>query len=124
MKIVSITPDYWKTDGTANQTGKTETQVNTGNETELNAAPKVENAEQEELLSREELDKKVEQMNQTAQIFNKRMHFRIHEDTGRVMVKILNSDTGEVLAEIPSEKLLDMVARMEEMVGTIIDTRI
>lgn len=124
MKIGNITPDYWKTDGTVSQTGKTETQGNSRNEMSLNTAEKTENAESEEQLSREELGQKVEQMNQTAQIFNKRMHFQIHEETGRVMVKILNSDTGETITEIPSEKLLDMVAKMEEMVGTIIDTRI
>jgi flagellar protein FlaG len=123
MKIVGITPDYRKADGTANQIGKTETQSNTENEIALNAAVKVENTEIEEPLGREELSKKVEQMNQTAVIFNKRMHFQIHEDTGRVMVKILNSDTGDVITEIPSEKLLDMAARMEEMVGLIFDKR-
>jgi flagellar protein FlaG len=124
MKIISITPDYRKADGTANQAGKTETQGNTEkNETTLSGAIKVDNRENEESLNREELGKKVEQMNQTAAIFNKRMHFQIHEDTGRVMVKILNSDSGEVITEIPSEKLLDMVARMEEMVGLIFDKR-
>jgi flagellar protein FlaG len=123
MKIVSIMPDYRKADGTANQTGKSETQDSTENETALSVATKVENSEKEESSNREELGKKVEQMNQTAAIFNKRMHFQIHEETGRVMVKILNSDTGDVITEIPSEKLLDMVARMEETVGLIFDKR-
>ena len=119
MKIVRLQSDYWNAEGAAAHNRKFELH---GNAQSLSIAPTT--LPNEEVLSKEELASKVEQMNKTALIFNKRMHFQIHEDTQRVMVKIMNSDTGEVISEIPSEKLLDMVARMEEMVGTIIDKRI
>jgi flagellar protein FlaG len=39
------------------------------------------------------------------------------------MVQIKNVDTGDVISEIPPKRVLDMVAKMEEMVGLIFDKR-
>ena len=40
------------------------------------------------------------------------------------MVQIINSETNEVVREIPPEKVLDMVARMWELAGIIVDRHI
>ncbi len=42
--------------------------------------------------------------------------FSIHEGTGEIVVKLEDVNTGEVIREIPPEKLLDLVAKMQEMV--------
>jgi len=41
--------------------------------------------------------------------------FSIHEGTGEIIVKLEDTNTGEVIREIPPEKLLDLVAKMQEM---------
>ena len=41
--------------------------------------------------------------------------FSIHEGTGEIVVKLEDINTGEVIREIPPEKLLDLVAKMREM---------
>ncbi len=51
------------------------------------------------------------------------LEFSIHKDTKQIMVKIIDSETEEVLKEIPSEKVLDMVANMMEKSGFFIDKR-
>lgn len=51
------------------------------------------------------------------------MEFSIHEKTKEIMVKVIDSDTKEVIREIPREKLLDMVAKMWEMAGILVDER-
>jgi len=40
-----------------------------------------------------------------------------------VRVKVLDSETNEVIREIPPEKILDMVAKMWELAGLIVDER-
>lgn len=70
------------------------------------------------------LGEKVEQLNKTAEIFDKRLHFKIHEETERIMVQVIETESGEVLTEVPPEKILDMVARLEEMIGLLIDERV
>ncbi|TYQ16859.1 UNVERIFIED_CONTAM: flagellar protein FlaG [Acetivibrio alkalicellulosi] len=51
------------------------------------------------------------------------LEFSIHEKTKEIMVKVINTSTNEVVREIPSEKILDMVAKMYEIVGIIVDER-
>lgn len=49
--------------------------------------------------------------------------FSVHEKTKQIMVKVLDRDTGEMIREIPPEKILDMVAKMWEMAGILVDER-
>lgn len=48
----------------------------------------------------------------------------IHNKTHDIMVKVLNKDTGEIIREIPPEKTLDLVAKMMELAGILIDEKI
>lgn len=40
------------------------------------------------------------------------------------IIKIVDTDTKEVIKEIPPKKLLDMVAKMCEMIGIMIDEKV
>ena len=48
----------------------------------------------------------------------------VHEDSGRVMAKIIRKDSGELIKEIPPEKLLDVAAKMKEIVGVLFDANV
>lgn len=54
---------------------------------------------------------------------NRRFEFSIHEKTNEIMVKVFNSETDELIREIPNEKILDMVANICEMAGILVDER-
>lgn len=49
--------------------------------------------------------------------------FQVHEKTGKIMSKLINTDTGEVVREIPPEKILDVIAGLWEIAGIIIDDK-
>ena len=49
--------------------------------------------------------------------------FGIHEKTHRVTVKIVDKKTKEVIKELPPEKTLDMIAKMWEYAGLIVDEK-
>ncbi|HOA97185.1 MAG TPA: flagellar protein FlaG [Acetivibrio saccincola] len=51
------------------------------------------------------------------------LEFSIHEGTKEILVKVINTETKEVIREIPSEKILDMVAKMWELAGILVDER-
>lgn len=52
-----------------------------------------------------------------------RFEFRIHDRTGRVMVKLVNNQTDEIIKELPPEKILDLVACIWDLVGILVDER-
>ncbi|UPK43469.1 flagellar protein FlaG [Paenibacillus pabuli] len=48
----------------------------------------------------------------------------VHKQTNSIMVKVLNKETGDLIREIPPEKTLNLVAKMMEIAGIIIDERV
>jgi FlaG protein. len=74
-------------------------------------------------VSRNFLEKAVEKANKTMALQNRYLEFRIHEKTNEIIVRVIDSDTKEVIREIPSEKILDMFASMLELAGLLVDER-
>lgn len=77
-----------------------------------------------EEVPREEVEKAAEKFNRLMNIIEKRWQVRVHEGTHRFMVKVIDQESGEVLKEIPPEKILDMVASFTKMAGILVDERI
>ncbi len=69
----------------------------------------------------EKVRKAVEALNK--KMGNSEAVFGFHEDTNRVTIKIVDKSTKEVIKELPPEKTLDMIARVWEMAGILIDER-
>ena len=51
------------------------------------------------------------------------LQFEAYDRTGDMIVRIIDTNTKEVIREIPSKKILDMVANMLEMAGLLVDER-
>ena len=74
-----------------------------------------------EQASNEQIRKAVEQMNKS--MGNSEAIFGVHEGTNRVTIKIVDKSTQEVIKELPPEKTLDMIARIWDMAGILVDER-
>lgn len=68
-----------------------------------------------------QIKKAVEDINKRAN--NSEAIFGVHEDTNRVTIKIVDKQTKEVIKEFPPEKTLDMIARVWEMAGLMVDEK-
>ncbi len=71
--------------------------------------------------SNEQIKKAVEQMNKS--MTHSAAVFGIHEGTNRVTIKIVDKDTREVIKELPPEKTLDMIAKVWELAGIMVDEK-
>lgn len=69
----------------------------------------------------EQIRKAVEQMNK--KMTHSEAVFGIHEETNRVTIKIVDKDTDEVIKEFPPEKTLDMIAKVWELAGLLVDEK-
>ena len=49
--------------------------------------------------------------------------FSIHQETKQIMIKLVDVNTHQVVKEIPSEKILDMVAKMCDLAGVFVDAK-
>lgn len=52
-----------------------------------------------------------------------RFEFNYHEETKRVSIKVIDKDTEEIIREIPPEETLEMIERMWELAGILVDER-
>ena len=68
-----------------------------------------------------QIRKAVEEVNKKA--VNSEAIFGIHEATNRVTIKIIDKDTKKVIKEIPPEKTLDMIAKVWELAGLMVDEK-
>ena len=75
----------------------------------------------EQQQSSESIKKMVDQLNK--KMNNSEAIFGIHEKTNRVTIKIVDKETKEVVKEFPPEKTLDMIAKVWEMAGILVDEK-
>lgn len=54
-------------------------------------------------------------------IHNVDLQFSVHEGSGQLLVKVMDAATGELIREIPPSELLDLAAKLDEMIGLILD---
>lgn len=71
----------------------------------------------------EQLKKAVAEMNRKINNSNEEAVFGVHEETNRITIKIVDKDTKEIIKEFPPEKTLDMIAKVWEMAGILIDEK-
>ena len=69
-----------------------------------------------------QIRKAVDEINKKAH--NSEAVFGIHEATNRVTIKIVDKDPKKVLKEYPPEKTLDMIAKVWEMAGLLVDQKL
>lgn len=69
-----------------------------------------------------QIKKAVEEINRKAN--NSEAIFGIHDATNRVTIKIVDKDSKEVIKEFPPEKTLDMIAKVWEVAGLLVDEKL
>lgn len=75
-------------------------------------------------IDRNKLEEAVKSANDVMEAIDRGFRFSIHEGTNRTMVKIIDRRDKEVIKELPPEKMLDLVAKIWETVGLVIDEKI
>jgi len=75
----------------------------------------------EEEASAKMLHSAVETANKHLINANRTLLASVHEKTNRIQVKVICTETKEVVKEIPPEKTLDLFAKVLEMAGLLLD---
>lgn len=90
---------------------------------ETDLSHKKENLKKDDELRKKELQKSVSKLNKLLNKEHARAEYKVHDKFGDIMVKIVNTDTKEVLLEVPPKKILDLVAKLCELAGVVFDKK-
>jgi flagellar protein FlaG len=72
-------------------------------------------------LSREEMNSLVDKLNSGVRDIHERVSFSFHERTQRVVLKIINSETDEVIREIPPKEAIKLLEHIQDFLGMLVD---
>ena len=88
----------------------------------LNPAP-AEAKESSPASTNAKVSEMVENINQSLQSLRRELHFSVDEGSGRTIIKVVNTDTEEVIRQIPSEEVLSLMDKLDDGSGLLLDTQ-
>ncbi|WP_232219590.1 flagellar protein FlaG [Carnobacterium pleistocenium] len=74
-------------------------------------------------ITKEEIEQTVEKVNHFLIGLKTQFDYKIHEDTGRTVVRLIDKQTEEVIKEIPPERMLDILASIWDSAGILLDRK-
>ncbi|MFF6014774.1 flagellar protein FlaG [Lysinibacillus fusiformis] len=75
-------------------------------------------------VSKEKLQNAIDTVNEFLQINHNASKFVLHDGLDRYFVQVVDTQTEEVVKEIPPKKLLDAYYEMQKLLGMIVDEKI
>lgn len=77
-----------------------------------------------DFVSDRTLENVISQVNETLQNIDRRIEHSVHEETNTILVRVVNSYTGEVIRELPDESRLDVLVSIKEALGINVNTSV
>lgn len=75
-------------------------------------------------IGEEQKVKSIERALEAVKSHQTSLEMSVHEQTNEVVIRVLDKETGELIREVPSEKILDMVSKFMEMNGMLFDEKV
>jgi flagellar protein FlaG len=75
-------------------------------------------------IGEEQKVKSIERALEAVKSHQTSLEMSVHEETNEVVIRVLDKETGELIREVPSEKILDMVSKFMEMNGMLFDEKV
>jgi len=77
--------------------------------------------EEDKSVTEDEVDEAINDLEKFSNYFQTHLNFSKDETTGTTVVKIINSETDEIIRQIPSEEILKIASKMQEVIGVLFD---
>ena len=71
----------------------------------------------------QEVEEAVRKLNDTAEAMQLSLRFHMHSESERWMVQVVDIREDEIVREIPPEKILNVVAQIQSLLGVLLDER-
>ena len=83
----------------------------------------INNSLSEKENSEKEIKNAVNKINKILEGEGTHLQYEKHDVLNEMIVKVIDNNSNEVINEIPNKKILDMVAKMCEMAGVLVDKK-
>lgn len=90
----------------------------------INATVDTESAAQNKPVSTEEIEKSVQDLNHFMQSMKRNLSFSFDDELGRGVVAVKDIESDEVIRQIPSEELVVLIKKMDDVAGILFDKKV
>ena len=74
--------------------------------------------------TRESIEKSLKDIEQVISHFNRRFKIRLDDEINRIIIKVIDRDTDKIIKVIPPEEIQHLIAKINEMMGLLVDKKI
>ncbi|MCL1874662.1 MAG: flagellar protein FlaG [Synergistaceae bacterium] len=78
---------------------------------------------EKQVVSKQDTQAAIGQANKLMELFSRDLRFETHEETGIVQVSIVDKNEGKVIKQIPPDEVLKMIARIQDILGSLMDVK-
>lgn len=72
---------------------------------------------------RRKIEKDVQTMNRAAEALNSALKFTV-TNSNRIIIKVIDTNSGEILREIPPQRLVEALEHMQSAMGLLMDRKV
>lgn len=80
-------------------------------------------SQNQNVATEQQIKHAINKVNSKMKTHRTRCEFSYHEETNRVSIKVYDKETEEVIREIPPEEALEMIEKMWELAGMLVDEK-
>ncbi len=74
-------------------------------------------------VDQEEVGRAVERVNDALGALNRNLKVSVHKDTGQLVVRVTDPDSGKVIRQLPPEQLLDAEVNIRKVIGLFVNDK-
>ena len=76
-------------------------------------------ASEEKALDSKQLNEAVEELNDLVQSVRRELRFSVDEESGRSVISVIDSETEEIIRQIPPEQVVSLIQHFRESEGSL-----
>ncbi|OPJ60877.1 flagellar protein FlaG [Clostridium oryzae] len=81
------------------------------------------NGENQQNIKEKDVKNAVDKLNKFIESSKTHLEYEVQKDFNQIIVKIVDNKTEEIVKEIPPKKVLEMIAKMCELAGVLVDEK-
>lgn len=74
-------------------------------------------------MTTEEVEEAVESFQEMSETIQTQLEFSVHEESDKIVVKIFDKESGELIRQVPSEEMLALQDKMRDLTGLLFDEK-
>ena len=74
-------------------------------------------------VNQEEVGRAAERINGALDALNRNLKVSVHKDTGQLVVRVTDPDSGKLIRQLPPEQMLDAEVNIKKVIGLFVDDK-